>query len=85
MTTAEAVRDWWLIRLQAPASSAIGDDTSAARALRARLRRADSALEVLSEAAVHELVGGCPGYENGLTNSRSCQVLAASIRTARSA
>lgn len=49
-----AILSWWRRALR-PA-----EDTSAARGLRARLRRADGALAVLAEPAVHELVAARP-------------------------
>jgi len=57
--TGRAVRKWWATYLR-PEHSRIGEDTPAARALRARLRRPTTALEVLSERAVYDLVEALP-------------------------
>lgn len=49
---------WWRSQLQA--------DSGSARALRARLRRADSLVEVLGERAVHDLAGDLAGADAAL-------------------
>lgn len=56
----DIVRDWWLERLRPEHHPKIGEDTGAARALRARLRRPAAPTEVLAERAVHELAQRLP-------------------------
>ena len=56
----ETVRTWWLMSLRPEHHPKIGEDTSAARALRARLRRPSAPTEVLAERAVHDLVRRVP-------------------------
>lgn len=52
--TAAPFLTWWRACLRPE------EDTSAARALRARLRRADSVVDVLAEAEVHKLAATVP-------------------------
>lgn len=56
----DIAREWWLERLRPEHHPKIGEDTSAARALRARLRRPAAPTAVLAERAVHELAQRLP-------------------------
>lgn len=58
--TGETVRAWWLEYLRPERHQGIGEDTAAARALRARLRRPVAPTEVLAERAVQKLAGQLP-------------------------
>ena len=59
-STQETIRKWWLSHLRPETHSRIRTDLAAARALRARLRRADRPADALSEAAVHDLAAALP-------------------------
>jgi len=62
---------WWRSALRPT------EDSSAARALRARLKRADSALEVLAQPQIHDLVAKAPWLRHSpLALARVVQVLA---------
>lgn len=70
--TGENLLRWWRKNLRPEEG-----DTAAARALRAKLRRADSALEVLSEPAVYQLANALPFLRNRPQDlARLAQVLA---------
>lgn len=56
----ETVRAWWLDHLRPEHDPSIGEDTAAARALRARLRRPGAPTEALAERAVHKLAQQLP-------------------------
>lgn len=58
--TGEIIRAWWLEKLRPEHHRQIGEDTAAARALRARLRRPSAPSEVLAERAVQDLVRRLP-------------------------
>lgn len=58
--TGETVRAWWIANLRPEHIPQTGEDTAAARALRARLRRPAAPTEVLAERAVQDLVRRLP-------------------------